>query len=106
MMRALVGVNPASIQLETSQNVNVILKIMRRLILPALAGLIILGFGAFVVLHSSSIALLSPAGPIAAAERSVFLWTLLLAATVVLPVFLMLFVFAWRYRAHTPEAKM
>lgn len=79
---------------------------MRRLILPVLAGLLIIGFGAFVFLNSANIALLSPAGPIAAAERSVFLWTLILAATVVLPVFLMLFYFAWRYRAHTPEAKV
>jgi cytochrome o ubiquinol oxidase subunit 2 len=49
--------------------------------------------------------LLDPAGPIALGERSVIYTTFALSAIVVLPVFIMLFLFAWRYRASGPLAK-
>lgn len=49
--------------------------------------------------------LLDPAGPIALGERNVILTTFGLSAIVVVPVFVMLFLFAWRYRASGPQAK-
>ncbi len=50
-------------------------------------------------------ALFDPAGPIAFGERSVLYITLALCSVVVVPVFGMLFLFAWRYRAGGPQAK-
>ncbi len=56
-------------------------------------------------------AVLDPAGPVAFQERSIILFTFALCAIIVVPVFLMLFFFAWKYRAsnfktishHLPE---
>ncbi len=57
-------------------------------------------------LRASSIPILEPAGPIALAERRVILITLALCSTVVIPVFFLLFFFAWKYRADGPEAHL
>lgn len=54
--------------------------------------------------RSANIAILEPAGPVALAEKNVIVATLLLCALVVVPVFGMLFAFAWRYRASNPIA--
>jgi cytochrome o ubiquinol oxidase subunit 2 len=53
----------------------------------------------------SRLDLLTPAGPVGQGELSVMLLTLLLSAVVVVPVFFLLFYFAWRYRASNPHAK-
>ena len=61
--------------------------------------------------HWGDMAVLNPAGSIAYEERSVMLITFALCAIVVIPVFFMLFYFAWKYRAsnfktishHLPE---
>lgn len=53
-----------------------------------------------------NVPLLEPAGPIAAAERTVILETFALSALVVIPVFFLLFYFAWRYRDQHPDAPM
>ncbi|HEV3245392.1 MAG TPA: COX aromatic rich motif-containing protein [Candidatus Paceibacterota bacterium] len=57
-----------------------------------------------VYVRSANIAILEPAGPVAAAEKDVIVTTALLCALVVVPVFGMLFVFAWKYRATNPDA--
>lgn len=49
-------------------------------------------------LHHTSIPVLEPRGPIAHQERQLIVITLLLSLIVVLPVFGLLFGFAWRYR--------
>ena len=49
--------------------------------------------------HRASLVLFNPAGPIGAAERNVILITVALSGLVIVPVFGMLFYFAWRYRA-------
>jgi cytochrome o ubiquinol oxidase subunit 2 len=49
--------------------------------------------------------LLDPSGPIGAAEKSVLLTAIGLMLIVVVPVFLMTFWFAWRYRASNRKAR-
>ena len=49
-------------------------------------------------IHRTNIPVLEPRGTIAAHEKHLMLITVLLAGIVVLPVFGMLFAFAWRYR--------
>ncbi len=50
-------------------------------------------------------AVLNPAGPIALGERSVILATLALCAVIVVPVFFLLFLFAWKYRAGSETSR-
>jgi cytochrome o ubiquinol oxidase subunit 2 len=50
-------------------------------------------------LRGVNIPILEPAGPIAEQERWVIVITVLLCAIVVVPVFVLLFLFAWKYRA-------
>jgi cytochrome o ubiquinol oxidase subunit II len=64
----------------------------------------VLGIVATIVyLHGVNIPVLEPAGPIALQERSIIIITVLLCAIVVIPVFVLLFFFAWKYRANSPE---
>jgi cytochrome o ubiquinol oxidase subunit 2 len=55
--------------------------------------------------HYSQIAILDPAGPIAAQEKDVILITVALCAIVVIPVYVLLFVFAWRYRVDNTDTR-
>lgn len=54
--------------------------------------------------RSHTIAIMDPAGPIAAAEKNIIIVTVFLCSLVVIPVYGMLFIFAWRYRADSPTA--
>ena len=76
----------------------------RNILLTCLAAAAILGMGLLAFLHSADLALLNPAGIIGAHEKSVMILTVLLSGLIVIPVFLMLFSFAWKYRASDPEA--
>jgi cytochrome o ubiquinol oxidase subunit 2 len=76
----------------------------RNIILTCLAAAIMLGLGAFAYFHSANLALLTPAGIIGAHEKSIIILTVLLSGLIVIPVFLMLFSFAWKYRADDPES--
>ena len=51
-----------------------------------------------------NIPVLDPKGPVALAEMHVMVITVVLCAIVVIPVFFLLFYFAWRYRAGSPHA--
>lgn len=53
---------------------------------------------------SGQMVLLHPAGPVGTAEKGIFLTAFALMLIVVLPVFAMLFFFAWRYRASNKRA--
>jgi cytochrome o ubiquinol oxidase subunit 2 len=77
-------------------------------------GLIVLFLAVFVGLlvfltHGANMAVLNPKGLIAEKERGLIIFTCILGLGVVIPVFVMLFAFAWRYRegntkaAYTPE---
>ncbi len=52
-----------------------------------------------------NIPILEPAGPVAAAEKNILLVTFFLCCLVVVPVFVLLGVFAWRYREGGPVAR-
>ena len=58
-----------------------------------------------VYLWNTDIAVIHTAGPIAALEWRVILITVLLSGIVVVPVFWLLFYFAWKYRADSPAAE-
>ncbi|HTR18496.1 MAG TPA: COX aromatic rich motif-containing protein [Candidatus Paceibacterota bacterium] len=62
------------------------------------AGVALLVVATVIYAQHANIAILDPAGPVALAERNIIFTTLLLCALVVVPVFVMLFAFSWRYR--------
>jgi cytochrome o ubiquinol oxidase subunit 2 len=55
--------------------------------------------------HHTTIAVLSPRGPVAHEERQLIIALLLRSMIVVVPVFFLLFFFAWRYRESNTKAK-
>lgn len=58
----------------------------------------------FLLVRGADIPLVQPMGPIALAQYRVILVTFALSSIVVVPVFFLLFYFAWKYRAHSPES--
>ena len=74
------------------------------IILTVVAGLLIAGMFWYAVLHGASIAVMNPQGPIALHERGVIIATVLLAMIVVVPLFILLFSFAWNFRASSKNA--
>lgn len=60
---------------------------------------------AIISMQGTDVAVLNPKGAVAEAERDLFLFTLSLSAFVVIPVFTMVTVFAWRYRENNKRAK-
>jgi cytochrome o ubiquinol oxidase subunit 2 len=71
---------------------------MKQRILLVLLGLTTVVAGAAWYLRGHSIAVLQPKGTIASDERELMVLAALLSVIVVIPVFILLFVFAWRYR--------
>jgi cytochrome o ubiquinol oxidase subunit 2 len=65
---------------------------------------LLLAVATTIYVQGANIAILEPAGPVALGERNIIIITFLLCAIVVVPVFVMLFAFAWRYRASNPVA--
>jgi cytochrome o ubiquinol oxidase subunit 2 len=61
------------------------------------------GTALVLYLHGVSVPVWQPAGPVALQEKQVMVTTLLLCSIVVVPVFVLLFLFAWRYRASNPR---
>lgn len=58
-----------------------------------------------VYVRHTNIAIMEPAGPVAAAEKNVIVVTFFLCCLVVVPVFAILAIFAWKYRAGGPAAQ-
>ncbi len=58
-----------------------------------------------IMLEDANIAVLNPKGAVAQAEYDLIVLTLWLSAIVVIPVFIMLGAFAWRYRESNTKAK-
>jgi cytochrome o ubiquinol oxidase subunit 2 len=71
----------------------------RSYILPGIAGLLMLGLIVLAGVHHADLLVLNPQGPIARSERWVIIITLLLSAIVVVPLFVLLAWFSYRYRA-------
>ena len=69
--------------------------------------LVALAFLSVIVwyLHRTSIPVLEPRGPIAHQERQLIFITLLMSTIVVVPVFGLLFTFAWKYRESNTKAR-
>lgn len=65
----------------------------------------IVGLGTWLLLDGKNIAVLNPQGVIAAQQKDLIIFTLLLSFIVVVPVFVMLGVFAWKYREGNTNAK-
>ena len=78
----------------------------RSILLTIFAGVLILGLTVFAWVHRADMPLVSPHGPIALQERGVIGITLMMASIVVIPVFVLLFVFAVRYRTDNPKARL
>ena len=74
-----------------------------KFILSLVVGIVVVGMGAFVCLHGAVLPVLDPKGPVGLQERWIIIVTTLLSAIVVVPVFVLLFFFAWRYRADNPQ---
>lgn len=71
-------------------------KVLKRLFI--LCGVALFIFGAWALIRTGHYDVLSTHGVIAAQQRSLLIFTLLLSAIVVVPVFTMLVLFAWKYR--------
>ena len=59
----------------------------------------------FSVAHANEIAVFAPKGMIALQERNLIITTTILMLIVVIPVFVLMFFFAWKYRATNKHAK-
>ncbi len=59
----------------------------------------------FLVLHGSDLTILNPKGPIAEKQRNLILFAALLSVIVVIPVFILTFTIAWKYRAGNVAAR-
>ena len=72
-------------------------------------GLILLVIGflfiAFWNLHNTSIPVLEPKGQIGIKERNLLIFAIVLSLIVVIPVFILLFSFAWKYRESNTKAQ-
>jgi len=75
------------------------------ILLPLGAAFLIAGVTYVAHLHGAAIPVLQPHGAIALAERRVMYLTLALCAIVVVPVYAMLFDFAWAFRERNPGAR-
>ena len=76
-----------------------------RLTILIICGLIIGVLIAILLLHGKNIAVLNPQGIIADKQKELIIFTTLLGLVVVVPVFIMLFAFAWKYREGNTKAR-
>jgi cytochrome o ubiquinol oxidase subunit 2 len=60
---------------------------------------------AYVLLHNANIPVLNPQGEIADKQRQLIIFTVTLGMFVIVPVFVMLFSFAWKYREGNTKQK-
>jgi cytochrome o ubiquinol oxidase subunit II len=74
-------------------------------VLAVLLVLLLVAIGAFALLHGHTVDVLNTKGTIGNQERSLILFALALSLLVVIPVFTMLFAFAWKYREGNTKAK-
>lgn len=77
-------------------------KIMRALAVLGGVGLV---YFLYSYITSNNMGVLNPKGVIAIAEKDLLITSVLLMMIVIVPVFIMLFSFAWRYRASNTKAK-
>ncbi len=83
------------------------MKVMKRGV-GAIIGVLIAVFltvGAWLMVRNAHFDVLSPSGEIADQQRNLLIFTLCLSALVVIPVYTMLGMFAWRYSEKNPRSK-
>ncbi len=68
-------------------------------------GSIIIGFVGYLLMAGKNIAVLNPQGVIAEKQFDLIIFTTLLGVLVVVPVFILLFSFAWKYRDTNPKTQ-
>src|SRR5476649_860688 len=73
-------------------------------------GLLVVALSLFTLLtirylETANIAVLNPAGQVAQKERNLIIFVLALSLVIVIPVFVLLFGFAWRYREGNRKAR-
>jgi cytochrome o ubiquinol oxidase subunit 2 len=66
---------------------------------------IIIGLGLFLLLSGKNIAVLNPQGVVAGKQKDLIIFTTLLGMVIIIPVFVMLFAFAWKFREGNKKAK-
>lgn len=69
-----------------------------RITLSSILLIVLISFGLWLLLAGKNIAVLNPQGIVAEQQKNLILFTLLLSLVVVVPVFTMLGVIAWKYR--------
>ncbi len=67
--------------------------------------LVIVILGSYLLLNGKNIAVLNPQGIVADKQMSLIIFTTLLGMVVIIPVWIMLFLFAYKYRASNTKAK-
>lgn len=79
---------------------------MKRKELAVVVSIIVAAFCAVTLgpLHNANFGIAAPQGTIATQQRNLFIITVLLMLIVVIPVFIMVTLFAWRYRASNKKA--
>ncbi|MDB5176832.1 MAG: Ubiquinol oxidase subunit 2 [Candidatus Saccharibacteria bacterium] len=75
-----------------------------RIVLSLVLGAIIVSLGTWLLLAGKDIPVLNPQGIIAVQQKDLIIFTLILSAIIVIPVFLMLGIFSWKYREGNPNA--
>lgn len=75
----------------------------KRAIMASVAIVVLLITVAALVLPGKSIDVLQPAGPIAEKQLDLLIFTVSLSMVVIIPVFVLLFFMAWRYREDNPK---
>lgn len=78
--------------------------LLKRVVLGLIAVAVVV-IGGFLLLQGKDIAVLNPKGVIGEQQKQLIIFTTLLGMTVVIPVFIMIFAFAWRYREGNTKAK-
>jgi cytochrome o ubiquinol oxidase subunit 2 len=76
-----------------------------RIVLSLLLVAIIASLGAWLLLAGKDIPVLNPQGVIASQQKDLIIFTLILSAVIVIPVFLMLGIISWKYREGNTKAK-
>jgi len=59
----------------------------------------------FLMLHGGELTILNPKGPVAEKQRNLMMFTALLSILVIIPVFILTFTIAWKYRATNIAAR-
>ena len=74
-----------------------------RVVLAVLLMFILICLSLWLYLQGKNVAVLNPQGVVAAHEKDLMIFTVLLSAIVIIPVYAMLFTIAWRYREGNPK---